>query len=188
MGHTMATEQYLVIALLVIAAAFLTRRLVAAAYAWKYHGMMLVTCPENHKPAAVKVATARAALHEFIKRGHLELGDCSRFHGRPDCDQDCLREIEDSPAEHRVWNIASQWFQGKQCVYCHKPIEPPSHIDHAPALMRIVDRKTVEWKNLPAEELPNAFAECVPVCWSCHMTETFLRKFPEKAVVRPWQH
>lgn len=184
----MAIEQYLVIALLLIVAAFVIRRLLFATRAWKFRGLMLVTCPENQKPAAVKVATVRAAAHEFVNRGRLELNDCSRFHGKPDCDQDCLREIEDSPEAHRVWNIASQWFAGKQCVYCHKPIEPPSHIDHAPALMRMADRKAIEWTRLPAEELPHAFAECVPVCWSCHMMETFLRKFPERAVVRPWRH
>jgi len=184
----MATEQYLVIALLVIAAAFLTRRLLAATHAWKFHGLMLVTCPEDHKPAAVKVATARAAVQEFANRGHLELSDCSRFHGKPTCDQDCLREVEENPDEHRVWNIASKWFEGKVCAFCHKPIEAVSHIDHAPALMRIVDRQTVEWKELPAEQLPDAFAACVPVCWSCHMTESFLRRFPDRAVVRPWRH
>jgi hypothetical protein len=59
---------------------------------------------------------------------------------------------------------------------------------NAPALMRIPDCKTVEWKDLPAEQLPAAFSECVPVCWSFHMTEAFLRKFPERAVVRPWRH
>jgi hypothetical protein len=184
----MATEQYLVIALLVIAAAFLIRRLVAAGRAWRYHGLMLVTCPETRKPAAVRVATFRAALGEFLNTGQRRLSACSRWPQRRDCDQDCVCQIERDPKHHRVWNIASEWFAEKKCVYCGKPIDPLSHLDHAPALMKIPDRKTVEWKYLPAEQLPAAFSECVPACWSCHMTETFLRKFPGRAVVRPWRH
>jgi hypothetical protein len=183
----MATEQYLFIVLVVIGAAFLIRRLAAAAWAWKYHGLMLVTCPETRKPAAIKVGTIRVALREFVNRGHIELCSCSRWPERRDCDQDCVREIEKVPEDHRVWKIASEWFAGKQCVYCRKSIEPVSHLDRAPALLRR-DRKTVEWRDLPAEDLPEAFSECAPVCWSCHMTETFLRKFPGRAVVRPWPH
>jgi hypothetical protein len=184
----MTTEQYLVIALLAITAAFLIRRIVAAVSAWKYHGLMLVTCPETRRPAAVRVGIARAALREFVNRGHIELCSCSRWPERGDCDQDCLPEIEKAPEDHRVWQIASEWFAGKKCAFCRKPIERVSHLDHAPALVRIADRMTVEWRDLPAEDLPGAFSECAPACWSCHMTETFLRKFPGRAVVRPWPH
>jgi len=184
----MTTEQYLVVVLLAIAAAFLIRRLVQATYMWKYRGRMLVVCPENMRTAAVKVATLRAALGGLVNRGHLSLCECSRFHGRPDCDQACVRQIERHPGEHRVWNIASDWFAGMKCSYCGKPIERLSHLDHAPALMKIRDRKTVEWKDLPPEQLPDAFSESVPVCWSCHTTETFLQKFPGRAVERPWRH
>jgi hypothetical protein len=184
----MATEQYLGIALLVIAAAFLIRRLVAAGHTWRYHGLMLVTCPETRKPAAVRVATFRSALGEFLHTGQNRLSQCSRWPQRRDCAQDCVCQIERDPKDHRVWNIASEWFAEKKCVYCRKPIDPLSHLDHAPALMKIADRKIVEWKDLPAEQLPAAFSECVPVCWSCHMTKTFLRKFPGRAVVRPWPH
>jgi len=164
------------------------RRLKAAAQAWRYHGLMLVTCPETRKPAAVRVATFRAALSKFLNKGQIRLSACSRWPERSDCHQDCVCQIEPDPRDHRVWNMAFEWFTGQRCVYCRKPIDPLSHLDHAPALMRIPDCKTVEWKDLPAEQLPAAFSECVPVCWNCHMTETFLRKFPGRAVVRPWRH
>jgi hypothetical protein len=183
----MTTEQYLLIALLAIAGVFLLRRLANATHAWRYHGLMLVTCPETRKPAAVKIAGLRAALSEFLNRGQLELNACSRWPERRDCDQDCVCQIERDPEDHRVWNIASQWFAGKRCVYCRKPIEQLTHLDHAPALMQTEDRTTVEWRNMPPEQLPGAFSKCVPVCWSCHMTETFLRKFPDRAITRPWK-
>jgi hypothetical protein len=182
----MITEEYLLIALAAIAAVIVGRRLAASMYAWKFRGPMLVTCPENQNAAAVKVAVFRAAVDEFAGRQRLQLKDCSRWPERQECDRNCLRQIERNPDEHRVWNVAAKWFAGKKCVLCRKPIEPVSHFDHAPALMKIVDRKTVEWTNVSFEKLPAAFAECVPVCWSCHMTETFLRKFPGRAVVRPF--
>lgn len=182
----MLTEEYLVMALVVVVGAFVIRRLVVSADAWKFHGTMLVTCPENHKPAAVKPSLVRAVGGEFIKRPDLELKSCSRWPELRDCDQTCLFQIEQGPDEHRVWNIAGKWFEGKKCAVCRKPIEPVSHIDHAPALMTVADRKTVEWRDLPPEQLPAAFAKCVPVCWSCHMTETFLRKFPDRGFNRPY--
>lgn len=182
----MLTEQYLLVGLAAIVVAFVIRRLIMTSRAWKFHGQMLVTCPETQKPAAVHVATFHAAVGEFLNRSHLELNECSRWPEREDCDQDCLCQVEQNPEEHRVWNIATKWFEGKKCALCRKPIETVSHMDHAPALMRIADRKTVEWRNLPAEQLPDAFADSLPVCWSCHMTETFLRKFPGRAVVRPF--
>jgi hypothetical protein len=182
----MLTEQYLVIALAAIVAAFVVRRLIVALRAWRFHGQMLVTCPESQSAVSVRVATFRAAAGEFVNRPHLELSDCSRWPEMAGCGQDCVRQIEENPGEHRVWNIAAKWFAGKKCVLCRKPIEPVSHLDHAPALMKMVGRQTFEWRNLPTEDLPAAFAECAPVCWSCHMTETFLQKFPGRAVVRPW--
>jgi hypothetical protein len=182
----MLTEEYLVIGLVVIVVAFVIRRLIATADAWKFHGTMLVTCPENHKAAAVKPSLVRAVAGEFIKHPDLELTSCSRWPERLDCDQTCLFQVEQGPDQHRVWDIATKWFEGKKCAMCSKPIEAVSHLDHAPALMTIADRKTVEWRDLPAEQLPEAFAKCLPLCWSCHMTETFLRKFPDRAVIRPY--
>lgn len=184
----MITEQYLAVALFVIALAFVIRRLSAAARAWKYRGEMVITCPETRKPAAVKVDTLSAAVTEVLNEHHLRLRSCTRWPERRDCDQDCVCQIQRDPEGHRAWNMACQWFTDKKCVFCGKPIEPVSHVDHAPALMNVLNRKTVEWRKLPAEQLPAAFAECAPVCWSCHMTETFIRKYPGRAVVRPWRH
>ncbi len=184
----MTNDQYLLFVLLVIAAALLFRSMQAAIRTWKFHGQMLVTCPENQKHAAVRVATSRAALNEFFNIDRMKLSSCSRWPEYGNCVQGCLCQIERRPEDHRVWNIASQWFAGERCAYCKKLIAPLSHLDHAPALLSLANGRTVEWRNLPAEQLPEVFSECFPVCWSCHMTETFLRKFPGKAIMRPWRH
>ncbi len=179
----MATEVYVVIALLAIATVYVTRRV------WeglRYRGQMLVTCPETHNPAAVKVSVGRAAANAMVGRHKLELCACSRWPEREDCDQDCLPQVERDPKNHRVWTIASHWFAGKKCVYCHKPIENFSHLDHKPALLDR-QKKTAEWEEFPAESLPGAFAEDLPVCWSCHMTQKFVREHPDLVVFRQWE-
>jgi integrase len=47
------------------------------------------------------------------------------------------------------------------------------------------DRKTVQWSDLPAEKLPQVFETHRPVCWSCHIAQTFRRGHPELVVDRP---
>jgi hypothetical protein len=149
-------------------------------------GKMLVTCPETHEPAAVKANAGRAVIKAMVGRQELELSDCSRWPGREECDQACLEQVERDPENHRVWTIAAHWYVGKKCVYCRKPIERLSHFDRRPALL---DRewKTAEWDDIPAESLPEEFSRDLPICWSCHMTETFLREHPDLAVHRPWK-
>lgn len=179
----MATEVYIFIALLAIAIVYGTRRVWESL---RFHGKMLVTCPETHEPAAVKVNIGRAAAKAMAGCQELELSDCSRWPERKDCDQACLGQIERDPENHRVWKIAAHWYAGKKCVYCQKPVESVSHFDHSPALL---DRawKTAEWDEIPAETLPAEFSRDLPVCWGCHMTETFLREHPELPVHRPWK-
>ena len=179
----MAGEVYLLVALVVVAVAYLMS---PVREVLRFRGKMLVTCPETRKPAAVKVATWRATLAALLGRRDIELSNCSRWPEREDCGQDCICQITADPESHRVWSIASQWFDGKKCVYCRKPIEKVSHFDRRPALLN-AERKTIEWDRIPAEKLPEALCGCLPVCWSCHITETFLREHPERVVFRPWK-
>ncbi|MGA8220753.1 MAG: hypothetical protein WB780_03800 [Candidatus Acidiferrales bacterium] len=179
----MVTEAYLFIALLAVAIVYTTRRAWAS---FKFHGKMLVTCPETHQPAAVKVNILRAALMAIAGRNKLALCDCSRWPERADCDQACLEQVETDPMNHRVRTIAAHWYAGKKCVYCGKPVDKVSHFDHSPALLNR-QLKTAEWDRVPAERLPEEFSRDLAVCWSCHMTETFVREHPDLVVHRPWK-
>ena len=179
----MATEEYLFIALVAIAVVYLSKRVWEAL---RFRGKMLVTCPETHEPAAVKVNVGRAAIKAMSNRIELELCDCSRWPERGECDQDCLEQVERDPENHRVWTIAAHWFAGKKCVYCRKPIEALSHFDRSPALLDR-ERKTAEWDDVSAESLPGEFSRGLPVCWSCHLSQTFLREHPDLVVYRPWK-
>lgn len=150
----------------------------------KYRGERLVICPETKKPAAVEVAAARRAMEVFVDHGHIRLKDCSRWPERRNCGQECLSQVEAAPADCLVWNIVNQWYEGKECVYCHRQFGHLEWHDHPPALMD-AQRCTVTWSSIPAEKLPEVFATHWPVCWDCHVAETFRREHADLVVDRP---
>ena len=162
----------------VAAAALLYRGAVALRVYLKYRGDRLVVCPETRKPAAVEVAAGRAAAGGAAGRLKLRLSDCSRWPEREDCGQDCLSQVEADPANCLVWNIVNAWYAGKNCTLCGKPFGTINWHDHRPALLDI-ERKTVQWIDVPPEHLPEVFATHWPVCWDCHIAESFRRRHPE---------
>jgi len=179
----MANEMYLLGALVLLGAVFVIRQVFVF---HKFTGRMLVICPETGLPASVKVATWRSLWAAIRGRREMELGECSRWPERQDCPQECLCQIEEDPKGHQVWTIAGKWFEGKMCVFCGSAIEPFKHLDRRPALLNL-DKKTFEWVNLPPEKLPEAFNTCLPVCWKCHIAESFIRDHPDRVTFRPWE-
>ena len=157
----------------------------ALAYS-KFRGVRLVTCPETAKPAAVEVDANHAALRGVIGKLNLQLKSCSRWPERQGCEQECLVQIEAAPEDCLVRNILTRWYQGKSCVYCGKPLEQMDWAQHKPALMG-PDHATLEWNDIRAEALPEVLTAYWPVCWNCHIAETFRRRYPFLVVDRPWK-
>jgi hypothetical protein len=178
-----ATLLIVIIVVVLAVGLFVFRAIPGVRALFAYRGKRLVTCPETHAAAAVNVAAGEAALGAFLTEPTLRLKECSRWPERQDCGQECLQQIEADPGNCLVWNIVSKWYVGKSCVFCHKPIGPLHHLDHAPALLG-PDSKTVEWNQLRPEQLPEVFSTHQPVCWNCHVAETFRRVHPELVVNR----
>jgi hypothetical protein len=169
----------IIIAVLVLAVALFVFRAAPGVRAYfKFRGKRLVTCPETKQPEAVDVAAGESALGAFFNEPTLRLQECSRWPERQDCGQDCLSQIEADPQNCLVWNIVGKWYEGKSCVFCHKPFGPLHHLDHAPALLG-PDFKTSEWKEVSPQDLPRIFSTHQPVCWNCHVAETFRRLHPK---------
>lgn len=169
----------IIIAVLVVGTAlFLVRAIPGIRAYLKFRGKRVVTCPETNKTEAVDVAAGEAALGTFFDEPTLRLSHCSRWPERQDCGQECLKEIEIDPENCLVWSLVWKWYEGKKCVYCQKPFSSLHHLDHAPALLG-QDFRTVEWKSIRPEELPRVFATHQPVCWNCHVAESFRRLHPE---------
>lgn len=182
------TANYVLLALLVIFGLYVLDRLVLAARQFiRFRGKMLVTCPETKRPAAVKVDNWRAVLAPLAAPPPLRLSACSRWPERGDCAQPCVCQIEEDPEAHRVWTIAAQWYEGKDCSYCGHPIQM-SQFEHPPALLDVEKKMMKEWNGLPAENLQDAFSTMKPVCWNCYVTETFIHEHPGRTVIRPWKH
>jgi hypothetical protein len=174
------------IALAVVALAlglFVFRAIPGMRAYFAYRGKRLITCPETNKTEAVEVAAGEVAVGAFLTEPTLRLKDCSRWPERQNCGQDCLQQIEADPENCLIWNIVSKWYEGKSCVFCHKQIGPLHHLDHAPALLG-PDFRTTEWKQFRPEQLPEIFSSHQPVCWNCHVAESFRRLHPELVVNR----
>jgi hypothetical protein len=180
----MSISVLITLAVLALAVGFFVFRAIPGIRAYfDYRGKRLITCPETHKAAAVDVAAGEAAFGAFLSEPTLRLKQCSRWPERQDCGQECLQQIEVDPENCLVWNIASRWYEGKRCAICRKPIGKLRHLDHAPGLLS-PDHTTVEWRELRPEQLPEVFSTYRPICWNCHVTATFLRSYPERAVYR----
>lgn len=175
----MSLTVLVILVVLVLAVGLFVFRAIPGVRAFfQYRGKRLVTCPETQKAAAVDVAAGEAALGAFLTEPTLRLHECSRWPERAGCGQDCLQQVEADAESCLVWSIVSKWYEGKKCVFCHKPIGPLQHLDHAPALLG-PDFQTSEWKDIRPEELPEVFSRWQPVCWNCHVAETFRRVHPQ---------
>ena len=156
--------------------------------AWRrYRGVRLVTCPESRKPAAVAVDVGHAAVTALVgDHAEVRLEDCSRWAERGPCREPCVTQIHEGP-QGTVHELVEHWYHGRACAYCGKQI-PAVTSAHHPAALRGPDGVTVEWSELKPEQLPSLFDTHQPVCWDCHMAESFMRSHPELVTERPTVH
>jgi hypothetical protein len=184
----MTTLTLFTVAILAVVVGVLLFRIIPAIQTYfMYRGKRLVTCPETLETEAVDVAARKAAAWTFVGESTLRLDRCSRWPERQNCGQECLKQVEADPENCLLWNIVSKWYEGQCCVYCRKRFGPllrlDDHLHHAPALMG-PDHKTVEWSQFRPEQLSELFSAYRPVCWDCHIVQTFRREHPELCVYR----
>ena len=152
---------------------------------WRMRGPRVVTCPETGRSAGVCVDAGHAATTAFHAHPELRLRACSRWPEKLDCGQDCLRQIEAAPEDCLVRTRLTRFYEGKRCAYCARAFGAIHWHDHRPALLE-PDGRTVEWRELAPEQVPAALAAGKPVCWNCHVAETFRREHPDLVTDRPW--
>lgn len=145
---------------------------------WRqFRGARIVICPETGRPAAVRIDVGHAVATAFIEDDpDVRLADCSRWAARGPCQQPCVKDARRPDATTR--SVATRWYAGKACVYCGKPIASVQTLDHPVALLTPAGT-TVEWPEIPPEQLPEALQTDWPVCWDCHVAESFRRQHPE---------
>lgn len=161
---------------------YLVFRIAAAVYT-RYSGTRLIICPETRRPAAVELGAGYLAFSTLMLDPTMRLKSCTRWPERRNCGQECLEQIEAAPEDCLVRHILAHWYQGKSCVYCHKTFGPLRWTEHKPALLS-PEGATVEWRDIRPELVPEVLLTHEPVCWNCHIAETFRREHAELVVDR----
>ena len=151
----------------------------------RFRGTRIVTCPETKKPAAVEVDALRAAVSSFNDI-QLRLSECSRWPEREGCGEECLKQIEQSPHDCLMRVMLQKWYSDKTCAVCGKSLSQTEWLEHKPAVLG-PDGKTAEWFEYEPAKVPEVMATHRPVCWDCHIAETFRRQRPDLVVDRPWK-
>jgi hypothetical protein len=151
----------------------------------KYRGMMVVTCPETNLPVGVTVDIKHAAASGILGLEQLQLSSCAHWPDRPGCDQACLRQIEVAPEDCLIRTKLTKWYKGKSCAVCGTAFEEIHWHDHRPALMD-QEGKTIEWRDVEAEDLPRVLETDQPVCWNCHIMQSFVREHGDLVILRDW--
>lgn len=152
---------------------------------WRtYRGVRVITCPETRRPAAVKVDALHAAASVVRDKVDLRLESCTRWPERAGCDQDCLAQIEADPNETRLETILDACVSCKRCALCRRRIPPLSRVGHRPAF-RAPDGTTIGVDDIAPEHVYEIAWTHAPVCWDCHVAETFRREHPELVIDWP---
>ena len=178
----MLTTIYLTIAALIVVAIYLGIRYFVKA-SQRFGGERVIICPETGKQAMVEVDTKYAALSSLVRQPDLRLEHCSRWPIKQDCGQDCLLQLDVAPDECVVRSVLEKWYRAKSCAYCKRPFEPIELIDHKPALLN-PEGVIVEWSRIPLAGVNETMVSCLPVCWNCHVAQTFRREHYDLVVER----
>jgi hypothetical protein len=147
-------------------------------------GPRVVTCPETGRPASVTLDVRHAVASSLVAHApQLRLQSCSRWIERGRCDEPCLCEAAAPASSARA--IVEREVKGKRCAFCGKRIERVAFLNHHVALLQ-PDQTTIEWRHVAPERLRDSLVAQLPVCWDCHVAESFRRQYPELVTDRPW--
>jgi hypothetical protein len=147
-------------------------------------GTRLVTCPDDGRTVAVDLDLEYSAVHSALGRPHFRLKDCSRWPEKAGCGQMCLGDLEAAPHDCLVRTIVARWYEGRRCAFCQRAFGEIHWHDHKPALLDD-GGITRAWTEVAPAALPAFLAAHRPVCWNCHVAETFRREHPDLVVERP---
>lgn len=165
------------------AALFRVARRAGANYL-RFRGTRVVVCPETRRYVAVEVDAPHAAATAARGEPDLRLASCTRWPEREGCDQDCVWQITRAPEDCAVRTMLAEFYEGKRCAFCSDPIPALRWDEHHPALLRPTDRRIMEWREVPAQTLPDVLSTHLPVCWDCYIAESFRTEHPELVTER----
>jgi hypothetical protein len=149
----------------------------------RFGGGRVIICPETGKQAMVEVDARHAALTSLLHQPDIRLESCWRWPLNKECGQECLVELDVAPPECLVRSVLMKWYKGRRCVFCQRIFEEISLTDHKPALL-CLEGIPVEWSQVKVSNLREVLLTHTPVCWNCHIAQTFRREHPDLVVER----
>lgn len=149
----------------------------------RFGGGRVIICPETEKQAMVEVDAPHAALTSLLRQPEIRLESCWRWPLNQECGQECLVELDVAAPECLVRSVLMKWYKGKRCVFCQRIFDEISLTDHKPALL-CLEGIAVEWQQVKMSNLAEVLATHTPVCWNCHIAQTFRREHPDLVVER----
>jgi len=155
----------------------------AAQSFFRFRDARVVICPETRSSASVKVDLLDAVVGALRGSSIHRLADCSRWPERQACGQQCLEQVERAPEDCLVRNLLIEWYRNQHCTLCRKPFLDIQWHDRKPCLIN-ADGITAEWRDFQPEKLPEVLETHRPVCWDCHIAQTFRRTRPDLIVDR----
>ena len=151
----------------------------------RLRGDRIVTCPETGRAAAVAIDVGHAVTTGLTEHAPtVRLRTCSRWAERGRCDEPCIAEAQELSSTTPA--LVERTLSGKPCAFCARPIARASYLDHHAALLD-AGGLTTAWTDIPPELLRDALSTRSPVCWDCHIAETFRRTYPALVTDRPWR-
>lgn len=141
----------------------------------RLRGDRVVICPETGKPATVHIDVALAVTSD-AGSAPAPLESCSRWAERGVCEQPCARAAQ--APESSASAVVKAWARGRPCAACGGELVESRLAGHHIALLE-PSGMTREWVDVAADRLPLALATSLPICWNCHVAETFRRQHPE---------
>jgi hypothetical protein len=176
------TVAYIIVAALVVVAIYFgVRHFVRAT--GEFGGSRVIICPETGKQAMVEVDTRRAALTSLAGQTDIRLQSCWRWPLNEGCGQECLLQLDVAPDDCLVRSVLTKWYLGEKCVFCERRFEEIDLLDHKPALFT-PEGITVEWAEVAIAAVKDAMATYQPVCWNCHIAQTFYHEHLDLVVER----
>ena len=149
----------------------------------KFGGERVIICPETGKQAMVEVDVGHAAISSLIGQTDLRLENCWRWPMKENCGQECLLQLDMTDETCVVRSVLEKWYRDKLCAFCERPFATIDLLDHKPALLN-PEGVTVEWKDIPLAAVMDAMTTHQPVCWNCHVAQTFRRQHADLVVDR----
>jgi hypothetical protein len=151
----------------------------------RLRGTRVITCPADQTRAAVDVSAGKAAATAMLGSPSFTLTSCSHWPERRGCGQQCLSQIDAAPIDCLVRTQLTAWYKDKTCALCRRPVGTIDWYERAPALLA-PDGRTLPWSAVEAARLDDILRTHVPVCFDCHVAETFRRTHPELVLDNPF--